>query len=146
VPASNSPPDGQVLHFKNYQQIVFARAGYRCEYCHLPNLDSFYRFHIEHIISRRHGGKTALDNLALACPDCNNNKGTDLGTVLIEGGAIVPFFHPRKEIWDFHFEFSDSGLIVPKAETGKATVKFFDFNNADRVIERKLMLAAGFLP
>lgn len=56
------------------------RAGSRCEYCRLPAVDSFYGFQIDHVVSRKHGGTTVLDNLACACPDCNRNKGTDLGT------------------------------------------------------------------
>ena len=39
---------------------VAIRAKYRCEYCRRPELDSFIRYQSDHIISRKHGGKTIL--------------------------------------------------------------------------------------
>lgn len=58
---------------------VRERAGYRCEYCHLSQDDSpLAALHIEHIIPRAHGGTDHLDNLALACIDCNLHKGPNL--------------------------------------------------------------------
>jgi 5-methylcytosine-specific restriction endonuclease McrA len=33
---------------------------------------------LEHIVPRTHGGSDALDNLALACPSCNHEKGRRL--------------------------------------------------------------------
>lgn len=54
-----------------------------CEYCRLPDEDSYYGFQIDHVVSIKHDGKTNLQNLAYACPDCNRYKGSDLGTYLI---------------------------------------------------------------
>ncbi len=51
---------------------VRERAGNACEYCRLPQDDSpLAVLHIEHIIPKIHGGSDNLDNLALACIDCN---------------------------------------------------------------------------
>ena len=61
------------------RQIIGERAKFCCEYCCLPELDTYYGFQADHIISWRHGGNTNVNNLAYACPDCNRNKGTDLG-------------------------------------------------------------------
>src|SRR5437016_3905081 len=36
------------------------------------------RFHVEHIVARQHGGSDTVENLALACPECNRHKGTNL--------------------------------------------------------------------
>ena len=66
----------------NLRDAVAQLARFRCEYCHIPDLDSYYGFHINHIISQKHGGQTILTNLAYACPDCNRYKGSDLGTYL----------------------------------------------------------------
>jgi HNH endonuclease len=120
--------------------IVAQRAKCRCEYCHLPSIDSYYGFQIDHIISIRHGGKTILINLALSCPDCNRNKGTDLGSILEIGGKIIPFFNPRIDIWGEHFELDETGFIYHKTPVGEVTSKFFQFNHPDRIIERSLLL------
>src|SRR6476646_7183109 len=58
---------------------VRERAGNRCEYCKLHQEDSpLAALHVEHIIPRVHGGTDRLENLALACIDCNLHKGTNL--------------------------------------------------------------------
>lgn len=49
------------------------------------------KFQLEHIISLKHGGKTALENLAYACPICNSGKGADIGTVLEDEDTFVQF-------------------------------------------------------
>lgn len=55
---------------------VAERASFRCEYCKVHEEDSFLPFQVEHIISLKHGGGNEITNLALACPHCNQNKGT----------------------------------------------------------------------
>ncbi len=40
------------------------RAGYRCEYCRIPEAAFRRPFHIEHIVAKQHGGSDALDNRA----------------------------------------------------------------------------------
>jgi len=59
------------------RQSIGERAKFCCEYCRLPEIDSYHGFQADHIISWRHGGMTKFSNLAYACPDCNRNKGTD---------------------------------------------------------------------
>ena len=68
------------------------RANFCCEYCRIPHIDSYYGFQVDHIISRKHGGKTIMLNLAFACPDCNRYKGTDLGTYLNNTLELTRFF------------------------------------------------------
>ena len=46
------------------RRTVAVRAHYKCEYCRRPEMDSFIRYQSDHIISRKHGGKTILNNLA----------------------------------------------------------------------------------
>lgn len=120
-------------------------AGYRCEYCRLPSDDSFYGFHVDHIISRKHGGHTTLDNLAYACPDCNRNKGTDLGTFLHTPSDLIRFFNPRTDNWGAHFELTETGVIHPKTDIGAATIKICQINHPDRIIERKLLWRVGLM-
>ncbi|MCF7959956.1 MAG: HNH endonuclease [Pirellula sp.] len=47
----------------------------------------------------------SIDNLALACPDCNRQKGPNLATLDPATREIVLLFHPRKDEWNYHFEF-----------------------------------------
>ena len=115
------------------------RANYRCEYCHIPHIDSFYGFQVDHIISRKHDGETILSNLAFACPDCNRYKGTDLGTYLDNTLVLTRFFHPRLDNWNAHFETDNSGFITAQTTIGEATLKILQINHPDRIIERQLL-------
>ncbi|WP_197455027.1 HNH endonuclease [Stieleria varia] len=70
--------------------IVRERAGHRCEYCRLHQDDSpLATLHVEHIVPRKHGGTNDLDNLALACIDCNLHKGPNLTGIDPETGEIT---------------------------------------------------------
>jgi 5-methylcytosine-specific restriction endonuclease McrA len=73
---------------------VAARAGDRCEYCHLPIRGQVATFPVDHITPRTAGGTDDLSNLALACPRCNGHKwaatdGRDPAT-----GQPVRLFNP----------------------------------------------------
>lgn len=48
------------------RRLVFARALGCCEYCGSPARYSTHSFALEHIIPKHRGGKTVLENLALA--------------------------------------------------------------------------------
>src|SRR6266853_608587 len=75
---------------------VRERARNACEYCGLHQDDSpLAALHIEHIIPKVHGGSDDLDNLALACVDCNLHKGTNLTGIDPETTAVTQLFHPR---------------------------------------------------
>lgn len=122
---------------------VVERAGHRCEYCRSHSRHSFLSFHIEHVISVKHGGKTVLDNLAYSCPICNYNKGTDIATFLDDENKLVRFYHPRKDIWEECFELDKNGFLIGKTEVGLATIKLLDLNHPDMVQERNFLVAAG---
>jgi HNH endonuclease len=124
---------------------VFKRANHQCEYCLINEKFSFFSFHIEHIISLKHGGKTELDNLALACPICNINKGTDIATILPKSSEPIRFFNPRSEKWSDHFSLEPSGLILPVTPIGEATIKILNLNHPDSIIERKELLIRGIV-
>ena len=121
------------------RRLVAERAGYRCEYCHIPQAGRFINFHVEHIRSLKHGGQTEEQNLALSCPYCNFFKGSDLGTFLDED-KLVRFFNPRRDAWHDHFELLE-GAILPKTEIGIATARIFQFNTPERIIYRKELMA-----
>jgi hypothetical protein len=127
------------------KKTVAERSGFKCEYCRIPESFAHYSFHIEHIIAIQHGGLTKIENLAYACSICNWKKGPNLGTILEENGPIIRLFHPRTDNWFEHFSVSE-GLLVPKTDTGKATIKLLDLNNPDSIIERREMAILGYYP
>jgi hypothetical protein len=122
------------------RKLVAERANYRCEYCRISALDSFFNFHIDHIISVKHGGTTLADNLAYACQICNLNKGSDLFTYLIDPQEAVRFFHPRLDKWDEHFTVKPTGRVVFKTPIGEATLKILKLNHPDSVAERRELI------
>jgi hypothetical protein len=130
---------------KTLRQKVAVRANHICEYCRRPEGDSFIRYQADHIISRKHGGKTDLENLAHTCPICNNAKGSDLGTILEDEEKLIRIFNPRKQGWFDHFEVVN-GEILPKSEIRAATIKLLKFNEIERVLERLDLVAAGVYP
>ncbi|WP_200836744.1 HNH endonuclease [Rubripirellula obstinata] len=113
--------------------IVRERAGHRCEYCQLHQDDSpLATLHVEHIIPRKHGGSDEVENLALACIDCNLHKGPNLTGVDPETEEITVLFHPRQDDWDDHFEWQ--GIqIVGKTPTGRTTVRVLEMNSDEQL-------------
>jgi hypothetical protein len=114
------------------RQIVRDRAGNRCEYCQLPqHLSPIAQLQIEHIVPRKHGGGDHLDNLALACIDCNLAKSSNLSGIDPSSGQLVPLFNPRTQRWNEHFSHSGT-LIMPLTPVGQVTVSVLNMNDAER--------------
>lgn len=124
---------------------VRIRAGECCEYCGIPETDSGLRFHVEHIIARQHGGSDDEDNLALACPDCNWHKGTNLTGIDPDSGEVTLLFHPRRQLWPDHFH-SDSPRIYGSSSCGRTTVWLLDMNSPIRLQHRKWLVRLGEWP
>lgn len=117
------------------RNLVQSRASYCCEYCHLhQNQLPYIRFHIEHIIARQHGGTDDPANLALCCHWCNQHKGTNLATQV--DNTLTPLFHPRKHIWEEHFQINDS-IISGRTAIGTGTVRLLNMNDEERVQLRR---------
>ena len=118
------------------RQMVAQRANCCCEYCHIHQDEVFYPFHIDHIISLKHGGVTELANLAYSCFPCNLNKGSDVGTFLLPEQVFTRLFNPRLDHWEKHFGI-DSGRMYAKTSIGEATIKVLKMNEIERIIERR---------
>ena len=118
------------------KEHVRERAGNGCEYCYLHQTDSpLASLHVEHIIPRVHGGGDELDNLALACIDCNLHKGTNLTGIDPETGLITELFHPRRQQWDDHFEWL--GIYIHgKTAVGRTTIRVLNMNSEDQLALR----------
>lgn len=125
-------------------QLVRQRAGNRCEYCHLPQELSGLRFHIEHVVARQHRGADDAGNLALACPECNQHKGTNLSGVDPDTGKVTPLFHPRRDRWSDHFRIVEGG-IIGKTPAGRTTAWLLEMNAGERLRMRQGLFRLGLL-
>jgi len=118
------------------RNAVRIRAADQCEYCQLAERHSpVARLQIEHIRPRKHGGTDELENLALACIDCNLRKGSNLTGIDPATGAVTVLYNPRQQSWFKHFAWE--GLRVEGlTDIGRATVFCLDLNSSDRILVR----------
>lgn len=126
-------------------RMVRQRSGNRCEYCRLSQSYSALSLHIEHVIPRQHGGTDSLDNLALACPDCNLRKGPNLTSIDPDSGSITPLFNPRKNRWEDHF-LSNGAHLGGITPVGRTTAWLLDVNSTDRIKIREILVHLGHWP
>lgn len=127
------------------RRLVAARAGHTCEYCLIHEDDVFLAFEVDHIISRKHGGVTAAENLACACFYCNRYKGTDLATDFGSAAELVRLFNPRINRWEDHFRV-ESAWIEGRTQIGMATAALLKFNIPERLLERADLAQGGRWP
>jgi hypothetical protein len=111
----------------------------------MPQEHAFFGFHVDHIISRKHGGKSVASNLALACFPCNVAKGTDLGSTMGNPRRLIGLYHPREHRWTEHFKLHGA-RIAPLTEIGEVTARLLRLNSQDRLIERRTLAASGLYP
>jgi len=119
-------------------------AGDIREYCRLPQSMALHRHEPDHIISVQHGGRTELENLALACMRCNRRKGPNIGSIDPVTGQLTPLFNPRTQLWPEHFRYED-GRLQPLSPEARVTEKVLQLNKPGRVAERQRQAAAGLL-
>ena len=124
---------------KRLRAEVAARALHSCEYCHSSASLALGHFHVDHIQPRKFGGSNDVDNLAYACPLCNENK-----LVTTEGrnsmtGRTVSLFNPRTNNWNSHFIWSADGIdLIGLTPTGRVTITILKLNDAKRRYLRSL--------
>jgi hypothetical protein len=107
--------------------------------------DACFRFQVEHIISRKHGGSSELDNLALACVFCNRYKGSDIASLTPETGDLVRLYHPRTDRGREHFRLHGA-VFAPLTKIGAATVRILQMNHDDQILEREVLGGRGRYP
>jgi hypothetical protein len=66
-------PTDRVRIPNQLRQKVIVKCDYACQYCGTVPQNS--ELHIDHIVPVCQGGKTVLDNLVVACQQCNLKKG-----------------------------------------------------------------------
>jgi len=126
-------------------RVVEARAGGRCEYCRMAQSLQGTTFHVEHIVPRSRGGDSSVENLAWCCPSCNLHKATRLEATDPITRSTVRLFHPRRDEWVEHFEWSGYE-IVGRSPIGRATVQLLDLNDSRRLLIRRAEEMLGLFP
>ena len=122
------------------RESIRQRAGQRCEYCHMPESAApAASFHLEHAIAKQHGGGDTLANFCWSCHRCNLSKGPNLSGRDPLTGKIVRLFHPRRQSWKRHFEWSGAWL-VGRTACGRATIVVLAINHPQRVLLRQEMM------
>jgi hypothetical protein len=127
------------------RRLIVDRADSLCEYCLIAANDTYLGCQVDHIISEKHGGSTDADNLAFACVYCNRAKGSDIGSIHWQSGQFVRFFNPRTDRWNAHFALSGV-RIESLSVVGDVTVRIFEMNNRERLLERQALQAVDRYP
>lgn len=67
-----------LINWKKYKYLraclVYARDGYKCNYCHATYPDDEVTLTVDHVIPRSQAGGEYLDNLVCCCAPCNRAK------------------------------------------------------------------------
>jgi hypothetical protein len=126
-------------------RLVWRRAHGVCEYCRLAQTYSHLPFQPDHIIAKKHGGKTTASNLALSCYFCNSYKGPNISGIDPLTKALVRLFHPRRHKWHYHFRW-DGPMLIGRTPIGRATIAVLVINDPEAVATRQLLLASGLFP
>ena len=125
---------------------VADRAKHACEYCLAPQY-FVVEMEIDHIIPVSLGGENTSENLCLSCRSCNGHKKSAVTGIDSLRADSIALFHPRKQIWDEHFQFDvKSGRIEGISPIRRATVRQLSMNAPDRVKYRLLWVSIGLYP
>lgn len=126
---------------------IETRAGKLCEYCRSPLEFSSDPFSVEHILPASKGGTDAAENLALACQGCNGYKSVKTEAFDPISQTTTAFYHPRKDVWDKHFVWSDDFTeIVGKTAKGRVTITSLKPNRRNVINLRRILILAGEHP
>ncbi len=126
---------------------VADQAGHRCGYCRSSERITGLSLDIEHLIPRALGGPTIEENLWLACSACNTFKGHRISARDPEAGRMVRLFNPRKQSWEDHFAWVDSGTrIRSRTAVGQVTVRALRLNRSLLVRARRIWVGVGLHP
>ncbi|WP_390621418.1 HNH endonuclease [Novipirellula artificiosorum] len=117
-----------------------------CAYCQTAESLTVTTFEIEHIVPISIGGSTEYQNLCLACPACNRFK-SNRTRGITDAGHEADLFHPQRENWLEHFDWSvDGTVVVGLTEVAEATIRTLRINGPQVVEVRSLWVDAGRHP
>jgi len=126
-------------------ELVWERAHGRCEYCQLPQVFTTCDFEIDHIIAKKHRGRTAASNLALTCFFCNSAKGPNIAGLDPRTQKITPLFHPRRHKWSRHFKW-EGPTLVGRTPQGRTTIAVLNINEPEAILLRESLILEDLFP
>src|SRR5690606_17047468 len=94
------------LSWAELTRQVHQRADFRCEYCQTSQHVTGQAMHVDHIVP---DGGNILDNLCLACGNCNLSKAQAISAPDPFTHELVSLFNPRIHSWSEHFEWTADG-------------------------------------
>ncbi len=134
------------ISVKLHQQIT-EQSRSRCCYCQSQLHIIGILLTADHIIPESLGGMTTLENLCLACWDCNLIKGNRITAIEPQTGITVRLFHPNQQKWTEHFRWSYDGIhVIGITPTGRATVIALKLNRPVLLHARRFWSDAGWHP
>jgi len=137
----NKPPSQS---WNTIRQQVYERADGCCEYCQTCEINTGQTMHVDHIDP---DSGDILENLCLACWNCNTSKHT--ATVGIDPitRTEVTLFNPRVQVWHEHFEWTEqSTILLGLTPCGRTTIERLKINRSTIVAARKRWVNAGYHP
>jgi hypothetical protein len=126
-------------------RLVWQRAEGSCEYCRISQKFDRLPFEIDHIISRKHAGKSVASNLCLSCFHCNSFKGSDIAGLDQQPRKLTPLFDPRRHKWSRHFRWQGA-YLVGRTPIGRVTVAVLNIHDAVRVDLRQGLIMEDIFP
>ena len=123
-------------------RLVWQRARHRCEYCQIPQAYSTLTYEIDHILAKKHEGRTTLGNLALTCYYCNSYKGPNIAGIDPRSRRLTRLFHPRRHNWSKHFRW-DGPILICRTVIGRTTISVLNINDPEAVAIRAALMDTG---
>ncbi len=129
------------------RKLVTEQAQHRCGYCLRTEELLGMPLTLDHLMPESAGGVTAEENLWLACPRCNQFKGSQTHAHDPKTGEWVALFNPRLQKWTVHFEWSADGIYIQgKTACGRTTILALQMNNPEIVVTRRQWVSVGWWP
>lgn len=128
------------------REVIFRANGF-CEYCRSNSRFADSPSDVEHILPQSKGGKSELDNLALACHGCNLFKSNKTEFFDVVSSKAVRLFNPRIDVWNEHFIWtSDFVEMVGLTAIGRATIEVLNLNREGLINQRRMLNKYGKHP
>jgi hypothetical protein len=122
------------------------RAGGAGEYCRVPQAyNPTVPFPIDHIVARKHGGRTRLRKLALSCLHDNAHKEPNIAGIDPLTRKPTELFNPRRHKWERHF-YRDGPYLIGRTAIGRTTIVVLAMNDPDVIRVRRSLIEEGLFP
>lgn len=132
------------LSWRETREFVYERAEGCCEYCRTCEANTGQTMQIDHIDP---DGGDAIENLCLACWNCNNHKRKITEILHPATDTMTPLFNPRTQRWTDHFEWIDNGQVIRGlTPIGDVTISRLKMNRLQLVVARQRWIEGGYHP